>query len=135
MNDLEKEAYFAQHWGLNCICNDEFIWRSNETFDTVLSIYNGDLSNWYAQLKPLSEISDEDKDICISMLMLEPNEKASFKEGELNYSTFIKCCDTDEISHPMPVYLYQYLQSNGYALPFRNYSVDKLIEMGWLRLK
>lgn len=135
MNDFEKAQYFAQYWGLNCICNDEFIWRSNETFDTVLSIYNGDLSGWYAKLKPLSAISDEDKENCISMLSLESNEKASFEYGGLIYSTFIKCCDTDEISHPMPVNVYQYLQSKRYAVDFRQYSVKKLIEMGWLRLE
>lgn len=59
-NELEKAKYLAIYWGQNVIHNDDFIWRSNETFDTVLSIYNGDLSKWYASLKPLSDISDED---------------------------------------------------------------------------
>lgn len=29
---------------------------------------------------------------------------------------------------------YQYLQSKGYALPFMGYTVEELIEAGWIKL-
>lgn len=130
MNDFEKAQYFAQYWGVNCICNDEFIWRSNETFDTVLSIYNGDLSEWYAQLHPLSSISDQDA-LELGKIGLESDyDKTVTDEECINYCKKDLLNTTNLFSN-----IAEILRSKGYAIPFKQYSVEKLIEMGWLRLK
>lgn len=38
------------------------------------------------------------------------------------------------LAEKIPAILYDFLRSKGYALPFMEYSVDKLVSLGWVRL-
>lgn len=124
-----KAKFFAQYWALNCICNDEFIWRSDETFDTVLSIYNGDLSGWYAKLKPLTAISNKDA-LELGKIGLEGDYDSSVTDEEC-----IEYCKSDILK--TDVYFYNvsdYLRSKGYALPWMGLTVQEMVEYGWIKL-
>jgi hypothetical protein len=110
----EKAQFFAQYWGQkvfrehpNPKCND---------YVDIDSISEYELNIGYLLLKPLSMISDED----------------AKKLEYLNGSHFIGCYNQQEqlIDYDEA----DYLRSKGYALPFRNYTVDQLIEKGWVKL-
>lgn len=92
-------------------------------------------------LKPLSSITDED---AIEVTLLLPwfnktgnervykntygNKVVSSDDGDFKYGKFEIKIDS------LTPRQYQYLQSKGYALPYMNYSVEELVEMGWVKL-
>lgn len=59
-----------------------------------------------------------------------------FFNGQIfpNYNDKIRTTNEHKESL-MIIYVYQYLQSKGYALPYMNYSVDELVENGVIKLK
>lgn len=107
-------------------------------------------------LKPVSAISDEDaiqvakiamvgefkkviryKDfIDIKSEGLEPdiNMVQIFHTGEFELA-FSKSYEYQGIHGEKYVEIIDFLRSKGYALPFMQYSVEQLIEMGWVKLK
>lgn len=107
-----KAAFFAQYWGQD-ICNDIGCALSNETFEEV----NASTSIEYAFLKltPLSQISEED-----AVLFGFDNKKHFLSVMEEYRPTAIM---TD------------FLRSKGYAVPWRDLSVEDLVAYGWVKLK
>ncbi|KPE51012.1 hypothetical protein [Chryseobacterium indologenes] len=114
-NTLENKAkFFAQYYSVPCIQNDEWIWRENDEFGKLPS--GCDITDCYANLKPLTLITDED----------------AFRIGFCNRKIFL-ATNTN-------LYIYQinsadFLRSKGYALPWMGLSVEKLIEYGWIKLR
>lgn len=118
----EKREYFAQHYGQQVLgippntmkypCTSQY-WESG-----LFTI-----DEQFLQLKPFLSITDEEAIEVAKIYGLDyKNYKPESKE---------KIILLTNIYAPV----YQYLQSKGYALPFRNYSVGQLIEMGWVKLK
>lgn len=95
-----------------------------------LSVGNG----WYILLKPLSEISDEDA-IQVSEILYGSVTRAT---SIRNTKIIIDCiCDgfiDDEYKMSDFIHIIQLLQSKGYALPYFDYSVNDLVELGVYKL-
>lgn len=111
-NTLEnKAAFFAQYWG------QEILWANKNQvnpFEVCTSWFTHNLVTSYLELTPLSHISDEDIDV-IDLPYI------SIKDHLLN----------DIISQ----FEADYLRSKGYAVPWRDLSVDDLVSYGWAKLR
>ena len=147
-NTLENKAkFFDQYWGQKVL--------SDISNSGNKEIYPVDTSNMYGidrsylELKPLSQISDED---VIQGIMITYN-KTYEDLGEIlevkHYNTFSSITTTragqnfkthrsfhhwngDRKIGSMEC---DYLRSKGYALPYMDLSVEDLVEYGWVKLK
>ena len=112
--DNFKEALFAQYWGQEIsyshfYANGEAMKVGSECSIEFIS---------YLVLKPLSAISDEDsKAIGLVKVGRETVDEEAFYEQQWS---------AEEID---------YLRSKGYALPYRNVSVDEMVELGLIKLQ
>lgn len=111
----EKAQFMAQYW-------DQKVIRDGTYLHEVNSYFNLMHESFCLELKPLSSITDEDT---IEVARLYWNNA---KTGEVSHTKNVM----DTLIQKTNVA--DYVRSKGYALPFRNYSVDQLIEMGWLKL-
>ena len=143
-NTLENKAkFFAQYWGQHLIIMGSFLRIIDHL--TLCNIENDDI----LQLKPLSQISDEDVIEGITYLYnITREELGEILEIE-HYDTFsnittigIGCnfktsrsihhwSGTKKISSVES----DFFRSKGYALPYMDLSVEDLIEYGWVKLK
>lgn len=121
----EKAAYFAQYWLQNVLSN-------GIELGGVAGDCEGDL---FLELTPLSAITDED---AIEVAKIEGslfnNDASNISRGR-NIVDWIFKEDTLSFLGSMSIEIADFLRYKGYAIPFRNYSVEQLIEMGWLKLK
>lgn len=91
-------------------------------------------------LKPLSAITDED--IIWVAKYVNDEEEEDYSEAIAQKHFLIDVLltkDRDEsITEMTPIeilYIYQYLQSKGYALPYMDYSVEDLVKAGIYKLE
>ena len=136
--ELLKPTFFAQYWGQNVICNDDYIWRSNETFDTVLSIYNGDLSKWYAVLNSIDQISEEDCILISKIVYPEFNEKEiqnAVNRIKIHIDKYGIEYFFGEDINSNTIKIIDFFRSKGYALPWMYISVEEQVKLGWIKLK
>jgi hypothetical protein len=119
-NRLENKAkFFAQYYGQkvlrNRLLNDQIPPAPVGMFQLTESEYQ------YLELKSISEIVDDDfLEVMWKIFPFQP--RSSFKKGGIYMDHLnVNQCD--------------YLRSKGYALPFMEVSVEKLVEYGWVRLK
>ena len=111
-----KCRFFAQYWGTKTM----YVGGVG-LVEVGKGGWNLKHPDFFLQLKPLSKITDED---AISMYRgLERNYESSNQFLE-DYKSigFLEQSEVD------------FLRSNGYAVPFMNYSVDDLVSFGWVRL-
>ena len=146
-NTLENKAkFFAQYWCQKIIC---FPHNKNPIrYDNPNKLLAGTFErNAYLQLKPLSQISDEEA-IELMRLKIESKgvvdiETIEIENKTLDGYTFIvkyKNWDDERVGfifkgHTNPLSFYDFLRSKGYALPWMDLSVEDLIEYGWVKLK
>jgi len=135
--NIEKARFFGQYYGQRVLCI-----RSKE--EPTLYVGFDDMQNNmvldadYLLLKPLSSIDDADalEVLKICGIDHELEQYKDFYDMLKEQSNFM-----DYFFKARPLYFsevilaYQYLQSKGYALPFLNYSVNQLVEKGWIKLK
>ena len=90
-------------------------------------------SDSFLELKPLSKITDEDLKN-IADIGFNFNQKVThFKvETKAVFGYYIMPSESKYVRLDVPHI--DYLRSKGYALPFMEYSVDELVELGWVRL-
>lgn len=144
-NTLENKArFFAQYFGQHVLYFSSDFLRKIDNL-TLDNIENDD----FLELKPLSQISDED---VIQGIMITYN-KTYDELGEIlevkHYNTFSSITTTragenfkthrsfhhwngDRKIGSMEC---DYLRSKGYALPYMDLSVEYLVEYGWIKLK
>ena len=125
-NEL-KARFFAQYWGQEVLRFThpnllDDIWRVNELEDDLAGRYG------YLELKPLSSITDEDAAEVARLMGRFGLYVYLINQGR----GFINSAG---IPFRLPIKVYQYLQSKGYALPFMDISVTTFIEAGWVKLK
>jgi len=144
--EVTKAEYYSQYWGQPVI----FTTDGEKEYCPVEGYpleHKRILENSYLLLKPLLSITDEDLKVIGKMEGVVGRIKrhkhyitiTNRNKETLNiYNSFIECCIDDNmwggVVRSLNLDTYQYLQSKGYALPFRDFSEDKLIEKGWLRL-
>ena len=144
-NTLENKArFFAQYFGQHVLYfSSDFLRKINSL--TLDSIENDD----FLELKPLSQISDED---VIQGIMITYN-KTYDDLGEIlevkHYNTFSSITTTSAGGNFKTHRSFHhwngdrkigsmecdYLRSKGYALPWMDLSVEDLVEYGWVKLK
>lgn len=143
-NTLENKAkFFAQYWGQHLIIMGSFLRIIDHL--TLGNIENDDI----LQLKPLSQISDED---VIQGIMITYNKTYEYL-GEIlevkHYNTFSSITTTRAGENFKTFRSFHhwngnrkigsmecdYLRSKGYALPWMDLSVEDLVEYGWVKLK
>lgn len=124
--------------------------------DIESRMIRGSRRKYWLSLTPLTMITDED---AIEVARIATNKKNihltdtckkgygfSFwvnneKEYQINWERNLKliCLEATPYEHLLSnhdvVQCYQYLQSKGYALPYKQYSIDQLLKANVLRLK
>ena len=136
-NILENKArFFAQYWSQKIIC---FPYNKNPIrYDNPNKLLAGTFErNAYLQLKPLSQISDEDA-IEVSKIFGLGHLSGAIKELILSiFRTSINDSGTTSSTNGIKnwIQVFDYLRSKGYALPYMDLSVEDLIEYDWIKLK
>ena len=132
-NTLENKAkFFAQYWGQYVLYFTSDFLRKIDNL-TLDSVENDD----YLELKPLSQISDEDA-IEVSKIFGLGNLSGAIKELILSiFRTSINDSGTTSSTNGIKnwLHVFDYLRSKGYALPYMDLSVEDLVEYGWVKLK
>ena len=136
-NILENKArFFAQYWCQKIIC---FPHNKNPIrYDNPNKLLAGTFERKaYLQLKPLSQISDEDA-IDVSKIFGLGHLSGAIKELILSiFRTSINDSGTTSSTNGIKNWMqvFDYLRSKGYALPYMGLSVEDLVEYGWIKLK
>ena len=132
-NTLENKAkFFAQYWGQYVLYFTSDFLRKIDNL-TLDSVENDD----YLELKPLSQISDEDA-IEVSKIFGLGHLSGAIKELILSiFRTSINDSGTTSSTNGIKnwLHVFDYLRSKGYALPWMDLSVEDLVEYGWVKLK
>lgn len=121
----EKEQYFAAHWGQDVIKD---VNNSGE-----LCTYPVERSNMYRfeeshlELTSLADITDEDA-IEVAKMTYGKNLNTA------DWGRYTLENDIPKGAYKMSIDVTDFLRSKGYAIPFRNYSVQDLQDFGWLKL-
>lgn len=114
---LAKDEVFVSHRGYE---------NKGYTFGFVFIENEYHIKDIQIELKPLSEISVEDSievsDICGTFT--ETNVINRLIDGS-GYT----------MSNVKAIELTDFLRSKSYLIPFRHYSVDQILEMGWAKYK
>ena len=120
-NTLEnKVKFFAQYWGQHVLYFSSDFLRKIDNL-TLDSIENDD----YLELKPLSQISDEDAiEVSKEFPAFKSDIRNSVKELFKEFDVLELSLETGD-----------YLRLKSYALPWMDLSVEDLIEYGWVKLK
>jgi len=123
-NTLENKAkFFALYWEQKILKD-----KAGQTFN-VCSNINLKHESWFIELKPLSQISDEDalwysKQVFVDEYVQSVDEEILIQK--------IKKANHFNLKDP---YRMDYLRSKGYALPWLDISIEEQIEFGWIVLK
>lgn len=118
-----KCRFFAQYWGTKTL----YVGGVG-LVEVGTGGWNLKHPDFFLELKPLSKITKKDLEkIGFGNI---GDKKVSFVFDNYNYNW------TSSFGSYGTLILkdIDYLRSKGYALPFMKYSVDKLVELGWVRL-
>lgn len=102
--------------------------------------YQGILHS-FLELKPITEISNEDAIECAKMFKwLQITENPELWNHPVTKEKVVKMNDHWKYGicilsiENLNINQIDYLRSKGYALPFMEHSVDELVKMGWVQL-
>jgi len=130
--ERNKKLFFAQYYGQIVLAdlNHGFV-ADNEACNWHLNF-----SDNYLMLAPLSSITEEDAvEFCrlnygySENHILKNDGSISIRSGRFQYTR------VNDDFYNFNSKSSDYLRSKGYALPFMDLSVEKLIKYGWLKLK
>lgn len=134
----DKRAFFAQYWGQDVLIEPDFI-----PFDEIIPIIlmGVDLDTLsdcdFLILRSISQITDEEAIDIQKILRLEDTQ-AGFETDKEQIKNHLK--NGIEGIFLIDFYGYSfevidYLRSIGILIPFRGYSVEQIIEMGWAKVR
>jgi hypothetical protein len=126
-----KCRFFAQYWGQNVKTSEKHQKKGLKPLRIDAHSLQYVNSDSFLELKPLSKITDEDALAAIRIVKVYVRRDGSFITEHVPIDN-IKNSFLD-----VPIWrldLADFLRSKGYALPFMEYSVDELVELGWVRL-
>lgn len=135
----DKAAFFAQYWGQYIKTSDTHSAKGLKPIEIFAhSIQYVDAGS-YLLLKPLSAITDEDA-LKLSQILHPCIGLANVDHGKAiaESLTLFGVCTNQEIGARFAwsiQYISDSLRSRGYLIPFRNYSTDQILEMGWAKLR
>lgn len=136
-NTVENKAkFFAQYFGQNVLCyffRDGVYEKERVEVDYPILECIDNYKDAKLELKPLSQISDEEKTILEesiigfidSFYFVEQFCYANIKSSIYGGLNTIKLNN----------YHVDYLRSKGYILPWNGITVEEMVEFGWVKLK
>jgi len=162
-NTIEnKGKFFALYWGQRVLMypKDNLAGRSGG-IDVVNWLISTEVSlNGFLELKPLSQISDEDaielsKIIAPDLFMSAGNDNKHFidrrfepdwitvrhrrkiQSVDIDFDGYTCICNEEEeyLRNPYAHSGIDFLRSKCYALPWNGITVEKMIEYNWIKLK
>ncbi len=124
INNENKAKFFAQYWGQDILCSD--MYGDGGTIYSA-TMKDSSIKNEWIELKPLSDISDED---AVEAIMVSLGKSASEFEGSQREAVVYYITTTTFDSNEA-----DFLRSRGYLLPWMGLSCEGLIEAGWAKYK
>ena len=129
-----REKIYNQYYGIT-------VYRINKTMDNRMNYIDS-----FIELTPLKKITESDAITiakmfgCVNAEIYKRNKECVLMiddsyEIQISYNGYICVRKNKELYNEMVLRAYQYLQSKGYALPYLNYSVEDLVELGVYKLK
>lgn len=126
-----KAAFFAQYWEQKIVVMP-YKKGLATPFEALYYWNHKEVSNEsYLELFDLSQISDEDARECG---FNEKNDIDNPNYGISPSGLFLNWLDDWEIEAAFSMTIIDYLRSRGYALPYRNISVEQQIKNGWVKI-
>jgi len=155
-----KCRFFAQYWMQNVKTSENHQKKGLKPLQINAHSLQYVDNDSFLELKPLSKITDEDA-IEVAKIVSKSScgyfedvnwqvDRNNAKDSQVwvhngkdplvicyinfNGNVFFKTNGGMTRLHINELLAYDYLRSKGYALPFMEYSVDELVELGWVRL-
>lgn len=126
-----KCRFFVQYWDVKCM----YVGGVG-----LVKIGTGGWNlkhpDFFLELKPLSKLSDEDAVSFFDIQWFETHKDKS-KEFKIEYGKEWANSINSERFGLIPANILHgidFLRSKGYAIPFMEYSVEMLVDAGWVRL-
>lgn len=138
----DREAFYMQYF-------EQFVLtaidRDINKIGCGVSIYNmsllldGTFSDHYLELKPLSAITDEDAIEVAKLIGIDNSIMLYQKKIDYVKNWLVdRNLNTTHVGGDSPLRILSimdFLRSRGYLLPFRQYTTQQLLDMGWAKLK
>jgi len=115
---ITRTKFFVQYWGVECLYVGKGL-RLQEVGNGGWNLRNPD---FHLKLKPISSITDEDADLLSSSAFSNVRYNRESYLGELDIFDFFIQEEAD------------ILRSRGYLVRVKEYSVEQLVEFGWVKL-
>ena len=122
---LNKIKFTSQYWGQRVFKETKY---PNSPICNIDFTLFRDIDGYHLELKPLSFISDKDEKFIKKYLYEDPCFNCALVKDFLdNYEKLI-------LYNKMPLICIDYLIENGYAIPYKDLSIEDLIHYGWIKL-
>ena len=126
-----KCRFFVQYWGVKCM----YVGGVG-LVEVGTGGWNLKHPDFFLELKPISKLSDED---AINFFDIQFNETHKDKPNEFKIERgkeWANSINSERFGLIPANFLHgiDFLRSKGYAINFMEYSVEKLVELGWVRL-
>lgn len=126
----EKQEFFAQYFGQDVLV----LYPNSCTNKCYIELsYNRNIEDDYLELKDLKNITDEDATQVAKYRYENPKMMLYAEIGKIIIFNYINQ-SKNKGEHELELFEIDFLRSKGYALPFRQYSVEQMIEFGWIKL-
>lgn len=126
-----KCRFFVQYWGVKAL----YVGGVG-VVEVGKGGWNLNHPDFFLQLKLISNITDEDALKAVELLgnsshLSEESQIFQFKQLFESPNFWVK---QTNIPLNKSLLMFDFLRSKGYVLPFMDVSVEKLIELGWVRV-
>ncbi|HYG84563.1 MAG TPA: hypothetical protein VD907_06845 [Verrucomicrobiae bacterium] len=134
-----KARFFALYFGLEvCYRNNDPYNRKGDVCAYTFSRDNKVKKDAYLELRPLSDITDEEATTLLCMVhpdAIFESVSADCHGMTINYSEGIFHYSFGFHIKGAPADRADYLRSRSFALPYMGVSVETFVEWGWIKLK
>jgi hypothetical protein len=120
-----KCRFFAQYWGTKTM----YVGGVG-LVEIGTGGWNLKHPDFFLELKPTKRLTDNEAIELGKILNIKDDEVI----GILISDEFLNTMTNVKNGGVINLHAIDYLRSKGYAIPFMEYSVDKLVELGWVRL-
>lgn len=125
----DRDAFFAQYYGQEVVYLGEHLTEYDADYLTICGI----ASDQCIHLRSIDSLTNEER--CFLVKLYDPE----FYVPNMDQSDLIRESD-GVIEHikddrDVPINVADYLRSIGVLIPFRDYSVEAILELGWAKLK